>query len=508
MRANRAHGQGSPMQSSGQKLPVIVVAPFGKDAELICSALQRASLSCEVYPDARSALPRLSDHAGALVLEEEAVNDEVIRDFSQILQQQPPWSDAPVVLLTRAASGVRRRTKLMAGMWQPLARTVLLERPVRPETLVSTVETVIRARHRQFQVRDAMEQLQASEARYRSLILATASIVWTTDLHGNIIERLPSWEAYTGQSFQEYRGRRWVNAIHQEDRAAAVSAISEALAGLRPFQLEFRLLRHDGQHRCVLARGVPVFRSDSTVKEWVETCTDIQDRKDSERALRRSERMAMAGQLAAAIAHEINNPLQAVTSLVYLMRTRANNEELRRFATQAQEELARITEISAQTLGMYRKSTNPMMTDVAELLSALVQLFKATFDKNNIRVRSELVRGTAILAFPNELKQLFANLISNAIDATPSGGEVRIMARPATQYRESGPKGVRVVVADTGSGIEEGIKRHIFEPFVTSKGETGTGLGLWICDDIVKRHGGTLKLKSKVGARSGSVFSI
>src|SRR5579871_6857865 len=244
MRANRAHGQGSPMQSSGQKLPVIVVAPFGKDAELICSALQRASLSCEVYPDARSALPRLSDHAGALVLEEEAVNDEVIRDFSQILQQQPPWSDAPVVLLTRAASGVRRRTKLMAGMWQPLARTVLLERPVRPETLVSTVETVIRARHRQFQVRDAMEQLQASEARYRSLILATASIVWTTDLKGNIVDRLPSWESFTGQSFAQYQGHGWSEAIHPDDRERAVSTISAALPELRPYQLEYRLRRH------------------------------------------------------------------------------------------------------------------------------------------------------------------------------------------------------------------------------------------------------------------------
>ena len=266
------------------------------------------------------------------------------------MQNQPPWSDAPVIMLTKARSSSSRSSRLMAEMREPLGHTTLLERPLRPEILVSTVETVLRARRRQFQIRDAVEQLQASEARYRSLILASSSIVWTTNLYGDVVEPLPSWEAYTGQSFAEYSGSGWANAIHPADRERVIPVVTAAILGLRPYQVEFRLRRHDGQYRSVVSRSVPVFREDSSVKEWVGTCIDIQDRKDSEAALRKSERLALAGQLAASIAHEINNPLEAVTNLLYLISTRVTDDESRHYCSMAQRELTRVTEISGQTL--------------------------------------------------------------------------------------------------------------------------------------------------------------
>lgn len=489
-------------------LPVLIVAPFGRDGRLISETLERANIACELHHDARVVFPRLSNGTGAVLVEEEALNQELIQEFAVALQAQPAWSDAPVIVLMKARSATSKASRLLAHMRQPLGHTTLLERPIRPETLVSTVETVLRARRRQFQIRDALERLQASEARYRSLILAASSIVWTADLEGNVIERLPSWEAYTGETFEEYRGHGWRNAIHPTDRKRVVPAIAAAVAGLRPFQNEFRLRRHDGQYRSVLWRGVPVFREDSSVKEWVGTCVDIQDRKDSEAALQKSERLALAGQLAAGIAHEINNPLEAVTNLIYLISTRVTDDESRHYCAMAQRELTRVTEISGQTLRFYRKSTKPVETDVSELLDSLLHLFHPKFGRRNLQVQTKLRKTPKILAFPNELRQLFANLISNAIDATPPGGRLRIEAGPGRTWGPDLRHGVAVTVADTGSGVSEHVKQRIFEPFITTKGDAGTGLGLWVCDDIVKRHGGRLRLKSRTTGNSGTVFSI
>jgi signal transduction histidine kinase len=253
---------------------------------------------------------------------------------------------------------------------------------------------------------------------------------------------------------------------------------------------------------------MPVFREDSSVKEWIGTFTDIQDRKDSEIALRKSERLALAGQLAAGIAHEINNPLEAVTNLLYLLSTRVTDDESRHYCAIAQRELTRVTEISGQTLRFYRRSTKPVETDVAELLESLLHLFHPKFGRRNLQIRTELRPTPKILAFPNELRQLFANLISNAIDATPPGGRIRIKAGSALHWGSQSQQGVSVVVADTGSGIPDRVKQRIFEPFVTTKGYAGTGLGLWVCDDIVKRHRGRLRLKTRTAGNSGTVFSV
>jgi PAS domain-containing protein len=218
-------------KNTDHPLPVVVVAPYGRDGGLIAETLRKANIACELCKDARLALPKLSNGTGALLLEEEALNDELISEFASAMQNQPPWSDAPFIVLTKSSSGTGRTSAVMARMRQPLGHTTLLERPIRPETLVSTVETVLRGRRRQFQIRDALEQLQASEGRYRSLILATSSIVWTTDSRGDIVDPLPSWESYTGQTFEQYQGNGWMAALHPSDREQALSSISAAVAG-------------------------------------------------------------------------------------------------------------------------------------------------------------------------------------------------------------------------------------------------------------------------------------
>jgi PAS domain S-box-containing protein len=495
------------MALKAEELRVYVVAPFGKDAGLIRNSLRAAGINCEVASSTGELVPRLSNGTGALLLAEEALTRESIEKFADALRNQPSWSDSPLIVLTRQRSDRSQVARLVASIRQHLGHTTVLERPLRPETLISTVETALRARERQYQVRDMLEQLRRSEERYRSLATATSSIVWAAEPAGRFVEPLPSWERYTGQAFDQYRDFGWLNAVHPDDRPATQSALAHAIRESRPFQLEYRLLRHDGNYRCVISHAVPVYGGGLAPKEWVGACTDVQDKKDSEAALRKSERLALAGQFAAAIAHEINNPLEAVTNLIYLIRTRSADEDVRQYAALADRELARVAELSGQTLRFYKRSTEASSTDACELLEGLLGLFASKLGRLRIRLEKKLHKCEPLLAYSNELRQLFANLISNAIDASPRG-RIIVCCRESHDWRHSARRGVRITVADTGSGIPVNVRKAIFEPFFTTKGESGTGLGLWVSADVVARHGGRISLRSKTTPPSGSVFSI
>jgi PAS domain S-box-containing protein len=493
--------------SRAEELRVFVFAPFGRDAELICESLRAAGIDCEVVAREAPLVPDLSNGTGALIVAEEAFTTKSIQEFAVALRNQPEWSDSPLIVLSRPRTDRGQVSRFIAALREHLGHTTVLERPLRPETLVSTVETALRARERQYQVRDMLAQLRRSEGRYRSLAIATSSIVWAADREGHFIEPLSSWERYTGQSFEQYRGLGWLGAIHPDDRNNIEPVFFGAVQRDQPFQLEYRLNRHDHQYRWVIAHAVPVLGGGGSPKEWVGTCIDVQDRKDSEAALRKSERLALAGQFAATIAHEINNPLEAVTNLIYLIRTRSNDEDIRKYATLAESELGRVAELSGQTLRFYKRSTEAVPTSVPEVLETLLGLFSSKLGRMGIKVEKRINQTERVLAFGNELRQLFANLISNAIDASPRGRLI-VCCRNSRDWRDPSRRGVRITVADTGSGIPAKLRRSIFEPFFTTKGEAGTGLGLWVSADVVERHGGQLSVRSKTSMPSGTVFSV
>jgi len=198
--------------------------------------------------------------------------------------------------------------------------------------------------------------------------------------------------------------------------------------------------------------------------------------------LRKTEKLAAAGRLAASIAHEINNPLEAVTNLLYLLHNHPSLDgEARQYAEMAQGELARVSEITQQTLRFYRQSTRPTHCNLSEILDSVLLLHNARIHGANVEVSREYQPTEDLLCFGGELRQLFANLIGNAIDAVPrSGGRLRVRVRPAQAwYGDKRAAGVRVTIADTGSGMTDEVRLRIFEPFFTTKETTGTGLGLW-----------------------------
>lgn len=262
-----------------------------------------------------------------------------------------------------------------------------------------------------------------------------------------------------------------------------------------------------GRARSWLAHLYPV-RTDPQTTRWVGAIlVDTTEQKRSEEALRRTEKLAAAGRLAASVAHEINNPLEAVTNLLYLIGQEPLSPAGAHYADLAQQEVARVSEIAQQTLRFYRQSTLPAVANVAELLDSVLALHTGRSQMSHVSVERDYPAELPLFCFAGEMRQLFANLITNALDAmTPAGGRLLIRARAA---RHNGTEGLRVTVADTGSGIPPEARRHIFEPFFTTKEATGTGLGLWVSDQIIRKHQGSVRVRSCVsGAATGTVFSV
>jgi PAS domain S-box-containing protein len=271
--------------------------------------------------------------------------------------------------------------------------------------------------------------------------------------------------------------------------------------------LETGLQLADGQFFPASISCVRVVDKAGNVTGLLLVIQDITERKQSEEMLRRTEKLATAGRLAASIAHEINNPLESVTNLLYLMKK--NPSKVGRYLDLAMQELNRVIHISKQTLGFYRDTTAPVSVNVAELLESVLFLYARRLESRAITVRTEFDRNTNISVFAGEIRQVFSNLISNALDAMPSSGTLILKVAPGHRWKDPRVAGVHVTVADTGLGIAPEHKKNIFEAFYTTKMDVGTGLGLWVTQGIIQKHKGSIRFRSSTRpGNNGTVFSV
>ena len=239
---------------------------------------------------------------------------------------------------------------------------------------------------------------------------------------------------------------------------------------------------------------------------------DISERKQSEETLRKTEKLAATGRLAASIAHEVNNPLEAITNLLYLLRNFCDlDEAAMKYVTMAEREGRRIAEIAQQTLRFYRQSTQPHRANMAELLDSILDLYQGRFHTFNIKVERDYDPDMDLFCYAGEIRQVFANFVGNAIDATSGGGRLVVRARRSRSWEFPEQKGIRFTVADTGFGMERDVRERVFEAFFTTKEVTGTGLGLWVSHEIILKHRGLVHVRSRAGgpgSPSGTVFQI
>lgn len=255
-------------------------------------------------------------------------------------------------------------------------------------------------------------------------------------------------------------------------------------------------------------------RTTANQVRWVGVIVqDISERKRSEETLRKTEKLAATGRLAASIAHEVNNPLEAITNLLYLLRNFCKLDDTAlRYVAMAEHESKRIAEIAQQTLRFYRQSTLPQRANMAELIDSVLDLYHGRINALNVHVQREYDAGLDLFCFAGEVRQVFANFVGNALDAMMGGGgRLVVRSRRSCSWKDPEMLGVRFTVADTGSGMTADVRERVFEAFFTTKEETGTGLGLWVSQEIIQRHRGVVHLRSRAaenGARGGTVFQI
>jgi PAS domain S-box-containing protein len=235
---------------------------------------------------------------------------------------------------------------------------------------------------------------------------------------------------------------------------------------------------------------------------------DLTARKLAERALIQNEKLASVGRLASSIAHEINNPLESVTNLLYILESRVSDADSKALVITAQEELARVSHIATHTLKFHKQSSSQTMLDLTALADSVLGLYRARLQSSSISIQNDCANTSPLFCFEGELRQVLVNLISNAFDAMRSGGRLILRCRDVT-LQPSGLKGVRLTVADTGIGMDAKSLSRMFEPFFSTKGIGGTGLGMWISEELVRKNDGTIKVRSKVDpGDSGTVVSM
>ena len=336
------------------------------------------------------------------------------------------------------------------------------------------------------------------------------------DTHARFIRMNEFLAAMNGISISHHIGRSVLEIFPGatgtliEEGIQTVFATSEPV---RDLEVNFGEPEEDGRVSTWLVNIYPV-RSATHGVRWVgAVIVDTTGIKRSEDALRRTEKLAAVGRLSSSIAHEINNPLEAITNLLYLLRQMGGlDEQSTTYIELASHEVTRMSEIVQQTLRFHRQSTRPAVTNINEILDSVLALHGGKIRGLQVTVERRYRGDVELFCFSGEMRQLFANLIGNALDAMPSqGGRLIVEVRYSRSWGDPSAEGIRVVVADTGCGMTASTRRRIFEPFFTTKEATGTGLGLWVSAEIIQKHRGNVRVRSRSAldnSKSGTVFMV
>ena len=255
--------------------------------------------------------------------------------------------------------------------------------------------------------------------------------------------------------------------------------------------------------------AAPILDKDARTIGIVLVFRDISERYASELALMRAEKLASAGRLAAAIAHEVNNPLEGLVNLIYLARGEEDIQKIRRHLAEADRELQRIAHITRQSLGFYRENSSAGLFRPDVVTREVFDYYSFRAAQARVSWHVNIKTEQKAWGNPGELRQVISNLLANSLDACAAGDAICVRVHASRSRRDPALEGVRVVVADTGCGIDPENRNRIFEPFFTTKKDTGTGLGLWVSRELIEKHGGHLGVRSSVsGRRTGTVFSL
>jgi PAS domain S-box-containing protein len=310
-----------------------------------------------------------------------------------------------------------------------------------------------------------------------------------------------------GYQIEECRGRRFDCLLAPE----ALADVSEVISNLRrgdEVMLDTKGLRASGEQVDMSMSLTPHMEAPGTLIAFSAIIRDITARKRTEQALIQNEKLASVGRLASSIAHEINNPLEAVTNLLYILASSVTDPKQKELVDTAQEELARVSHIATHTLRFHKQSSRRTMVDLRAVLESVLGLYRARLANAGVETVVKCETGLTLTCYEGELRQILVNLISNAFDAMRSGGRLSVRVREVSASSIEGRR-IRILVADTGTGMPPDVLSRVFEPFFSTKGIGGTGLGLWITRDLVTKNHGKISIRtSTISQRSGTACML
>lgn len=355
--------------------------------------------------------------------------------------------------------------------------------------------------------------LRASERRFRTLVDNASVGIAIGNTHGQLTYVNPTLRTMLGYSAEEVlRGEvRWdrlTPARYAELDALAVRQMQQTGVA-EPYEKAYCTKTGEAVPLLIGATVLPSEEGADNSGDMAVFATDLRNQKRAEGALIQSEKLAAVGKLASSISHEINNPLEAVTNLLYIVRQDPNlAQSSRDFLETADRELARVSQVTSQTLRFHRQSTAARTLPPESLVDEVLQLYGARLSNFGIKVRREYQPNVLVTCYEGDIRQVLNNIVGNAVDAMRSGGRLVIRTRIARRWSNS-DEGVLISIADTGSGMSHAVQQRIFDAFFTTKGNNGTGLGLWISQSIIHKHRGYLRAHSSTSTvHHGTLFHL
>ena len=450
---------------------------------VLSRVLRQAEYICEYASTGRETLEKAKSLPSLIILDvhlPDASGFEVCRK----IKEASLTSHIPVLQISASfISGEDKAKSLEAGA------DSYLTHPIDPVVLTATVRSLLRLRAAEAVARESAGQWQST------------------------FDALSEGLALVGPMGELTRFNTAFAELCKAHTACATG--DDAFALLRKLLGTDQPLRHHGKDRytsdfVVGARTIrttvdPVRVGDAETGKVI-ALTDVTDSKLAEYAIRTAEKLAATGKLAHAIAHEINNPLEALVNLLYLASAASRIEDVRLFLDQANAEVARISRITKQSLSFHRDTQYAVPLDVGGLLEDVVALYAKLADTRKVRLIYDREPTLSVHGFPGQLTQVFGNLVRNATEAAPAGSDVKIRVR---SFRRAGSDGTLVTIQDHGPGIPDSVQRHMFDPFFTTKELKGSGLGLWVSKTLVLRHNGTIRFRTSTReCCSGTTFQV
>jgi PAS domain S-box-containing protein len=496
-----AHARGRPKRDARAR---VLFADVDAETRDYVRRLLEAEYDVTCARDGAEALELVAVDPPDLVLADVSVPAVDGLGILAALRSDERTASIPVILLSALEGADARDERLLAE-----ADDYVLK-PFSARELLARVGGAIALARTRTEQHKAAKALAYNERRYRSLVEASTSVIWSTDNEGQMITENPSWSAFTGQTRDEYSGTGWSLAIHSEDRARTIDVWRRAVEARTFYQTEYRLRRHDGVYRHVVAKGVPVMSDEGALVEWIGTCTDIDDQKRIEEELKVANRRK--DEFLAILAHELRNPLAPIRNGLEILRVAGDEREPvvearvmmeRQLAQMVRlvDELLDLSRISRGTIELHREAC-----DLAAIVASAVETSRPLVDHMEHELAIRLPEETILVdADATRLAQVFANLLNNAAKYTERGGHVSLSV-------EASDDEVAVRVKDTGVGIPPEMLARVFDMFTQvdrslERAQGGLGIGLSVAKQLVEMHGGRIEVSSEEGGK-GSEFTV